>query len=180
MPGTSRSPLAKISGFDPRAFPIMGSRFFRYFHTSLFPAYTAFMKLSVIIVNFNVKYFLELCLDSVFRAGRGLDMEVIVVDNHSSDGSMEMVAAKFPEVIRLSNDQNLGFSRANNQGVDIARGEYILFLNPDTVMEEDFLSRLLGYMDKNPRAGAIGPKLLDGKGRYSPDGKKAFPTLRIA
>ncbi len=138
------------------------------------------MKLSVIIVNFNVKYFLELCLDSVFRAGRGLDMEVIVVDNHSSDGSMEMVAAKFPEVIRLSNDQNLGFSRANNQGVDIARGEYILFLNPDTVMEEDFLSRLLGYMDKNPRAGAIGPKLLDGKGRYSPDGKKAFPTLRIA
>lgn len=138
------------------------------------------MKLSIIIVNFNVRYFLELCLDSVFRAGQGLDMEVIVVDNHSQDGSMEMVADRFPEVIRLSNQQNLGFSRANNQGVEIARGEYILFLNPDTVMEEDFLSKFTSYMDQHPKAGAIGPQLLDGKGRYSPDGKKAFPTLRIA
>src|ERR1044072_8061196 len=89
------------------------------------------MKVSVIIVNYNVKYFLQVCLHSVMRAAEGLAAEVIVVDNNSSDDSMDMVRALFPTVIRIENKDNKGFSRANNQGVEIATGEYILFLNPD-------------------------------------------------
>ncbi len=153
---------------------------FSLFSRRLILGFPIGMKLSVIIVNYNVKHFLKLCLDSVYRAGKGLEMEVIVVDNQSRDGSMEMVATRFPQTIRIVNEENLGFSRANNQGVARAKGTYILFLNPDTVMEEDFLNLLMAYMDAHPSAGAIGPQLLDGKGQYAPDGKKSFPTLRIA
>lgn len=138
------------------------------------------MKISVIIVNYNVKYFLEVCLHSVLRATNGFDAEVIVVDNNSTDGSMQMVAEKFPTVIRIENKENAGFGKANNQGVAIAKGEYILFLNPDTVMPEDFFTKTIGYMDAHPEAGSIGPKLLDGKGQFAPDGKKSFPSLSVA
>lgn len=138
------------------------------------------MKISVIIVNYNVKYFLEVCLHSVLRATNGFDAEVIVVDNNSTDCSMQMVAEKFPTVIRIENKDNAGFGRANNQGVAIAKGEYILFLNPDTVMPEDFFTKTIGYMDAHPEAGSIGPKLLDGKGQFAPDGKKSFPSLSVA
>ncbi|MBN8669409.1 MAG: glycosyltransferase [Chitinophagales bacterium] len=138
------------------------------------------MKISVIIVNYNVKYFLEVCLHSVLRATNGFAAEVIVVDNNSTDGSMQMVAEKFPTVIRIENKDNAGFGRANNQGVAIAKGEYILFLNPDTVMPEDFFTKTIGFMDAHPEAGSIGPKLLDGKGQFAPDGKKSFPSLSVA
>jgi len=138
------------------------------------------MKISVIIVNYNVKYFLEVCLHSVLRATNRFDAEVIVVDNNSTDGSMQMVAEKFPTVIRIENKDNAGFGKANNQGVAIAKGEYILFLNPDTVMPEDFFTKTIGYMDAHPEAGSIGPKLLDGKGQFAPDGKKSFPSLSVA
>ncbi len=138
------------------------------------------MKLSVIIVNYNVKYFLEVCLHSVLRAAHGFEAEVIVVDNNSTDGSMQMVAEKFPTVIRIENKDNAGFGKANNQGVAIAKGEYILFLNPDTVMPEDFFTKTIGYMDAHPETGSIGPKLLDGKGQFAPDGKKSFPSLSVA
>lgn len=138
------------------------------------------MKLSVIIVNYNVKYFLEVCLHSVYRAAAGIEAEVIVVDNNSKDDSAAMLRRKFPHAILVENKENLGFSRANNQGVAIARGEYILFLNPDTVMPEDFLSRTIAYMDAHPKAGALGPRLIDGKGTFAPDAKKSFPTLSVA
>jgi GT2 family glycosyltransferase len=138
------------------------------------------MKLSVIVVNYNVKYFLELCLHSVLRACNGLAAEVIVVDNNSKDDSCKMVREKFPSVILIENKENTGFSKANNQGVAIAQGEYILFLNPDTVMPEDFLQKLAGYMDAHPKAGSIGPRLIDGKGQYAPDSKKGFPSLGVA
>ncbi len=138
------------------------------------------MRISVIIVNYNVKYFLEVCLHSVLRAAKGIDVEVIVVDNNSKDGSNEMVAQQFPSVILIENKDNAGFGKANNQGVAIAKGEYILFLNPDTVMPEDFFTKMLGYMDAHPEAGSIGPKLLDGRGQYAPDGKKSFPSLSVA
>lgn len=138
------------------------------------------MKISVIIVNYNVKYFLEVCLHSVLRATNEFDAELIVVDNNSTDGSMQMVAEKFPTVIRIENKDNAGFGKANNQGVAIAKGEYILFLNPDTVMPEDFFTKTIGYMDAHPEAGSIGPKLLDGKGQFAPDGKKSFPSLSVA
>lgn len=138
------------------------------------------MKLSVIIVNYNVKYFLEVCVHSVQRAIQGIDAEIIVVDNNSTDGSMQMLAEKFPDVVRIENNNNAGFGKANNQGVAIAKGEYILFLNPDTVMPEDFFSKMLAYMDAHPKAGSIGPKLFDGKGQFAPDGKKSFPSLSVA
>lgn len=138
------------------------------------------MKLSVIIVNYNVRYFLEVCVDSVMRASQGLDVEMIVVDNHSADDSMAMLRAKFPEVIRIENQQNTGFSKANNQAVAISKGEYVLFLNPDTVMPEDFLVKALDYLDSHPEAGALGPRLIDGKGQFAPDAKKSFPSLSVA
>ncbi|MEZ5017215.1 MAG: glycosyltransferase family 2 protein [Flavipsychrobacter sp.] len=138
------------------------------------------MKVSVIIVNYNVKYFLEVCLHSVSRACAKLDAEIIVVDNDSYDDSCKMVKDKYPEVVLIENKDNKGFSKANNQGVAIAKGEYILFLNPDTVMPEDFLEKLTSYMDTHPDAGAIGPRIIDGKGQFAPDGKKSFPSLSVA
>ena len=138
------------------------------------------MKVSVVIVNFNVRYFLEVCIDSVLRAARELEAEIIVVDNNSADDSLEMLGARFPDVTVIANKENVGFSRANNQGEAIARGEYVLFLNPDTVMPEDFLSKTIYYLDAHPTAGALGPRLIDGRGRYAPDGKKSFPTLGVA
>ena len=138
------------------------------------------MKLSVIIVNYNVKYFLEVCLHSVIRAAKGIDIEVIVVDNNSSDDSCPFIKERYPRVVLIENKDNKGFSKANNQAVAVAKGEYILFLNPDTVMPEDFISKTLAYMDTNPEAGALGPRLIDGKGQFAPDAKKSFPSLSVA
>lgn len=138
------------------------------------------MKLSVIIVNYNVKYFLEVCLHSVLRAAEGLEAEVIVVDNNSTDDGCAMVRTQFPTVKLIENKDNKGFSKANNQAVEIAKGEYILFLNPDTVMPEDFFRKTVPYMDAHPQAGALGPRLIDGKGQFAPDAKKSFPSLSVA
>ena len=138
------------------------------------------MKLSVIVVNYNVQYFLEVCLHSVLRATKCVDAEIIVVDNNSTDNSCQLVRERFPSVILIENKDNKGFSKANNQGVAIAKGEYILFLNPDTVMPEDFFSKTLPYMDTHPEAGALGPRLIDGKGQFAPDAKKSFPSLSVA
>src|SRR5690606_19299855 len=138
------------------------------------------MRISVIIVNYNVKYFLEVCLHAVYRALEGISGEVIVVDNNSTDGSPKYIRERFPSVTLIENRGNTGFSKANNQGVEIAKGEYILFLNPDTVVPEDFFSSLLAYMDAHPEAGSIGPRLIDGKGQYAPDSKKSFPSFSVA
>lgn len=134
------------------------------------------MKLSVIIVNYNVKYFLEQCLRSVQLALRNIDSEIFVVDNASVDGSVEMVAQKFPEVKLIANKDNVGFSRANNQAMRIAQGEYILLLNPDTVVEENTFSESLKFMDAHPEAGGLGIKMIDGKGNFLPESKRGLPT----
>lgn len=135
------------------------------------------MLVSVIIVSYNVRHFLELCLHSVMRATDGLAAEVIVVDNKSSDDSVQMVQEKFPGIRLIANAENTGFSRANNQGVAVARGEYILFLNPDTVMPEDFLRTTLAYLAAHPEAGALGPRLIDGRGRLRPTQKNPSPPF---
>src|SRR5690349_12179198 len=101
------------------------------------------MKLSIVIVNYNVKYFLEQCLLSVTKACEGIDAEVIVVDNNSVDSSVEMVKQKFPGVLLLANNENVGFSKANNQAIRQSKGEYILLLNPDTVVEEDTFRKIV-------------------------------------
>ncbi|HTN46924.1 MAG TPA: glycosyltransferase [Flavipsychrobacter sp.] len=138
------------------------------------------MKVSVIIVNYNVQYFLEVCLHSTLRALQQTTGEIIVVDNCSTDGSIPMLKERFPDVILIENKDNKGFGKANNQGVAIAKGEYILFLNPDTVLPEDFFAKAIGYMDEHPQAGCLGPKLLDGKGQLAPESKRSFPTLSVA
>ncbi|WP_206598733.1 glycosyltransferase family 2 protein [Rufibacter ruber] len=109
--------------------------------------------LSVIIVNYNVSYFLEQCLLSVRKAVQGLEVEVFVVDNNSVDGSVEMVQRRFPEVLLLANKENLGFSKANNQAMRQAQGKYVLLLNPDTVVEEDTFRKCFQFMEERPGAG---------------------------
>jgi GT2 family glycosyltransferase len=138
------------------------------------------MQLSVIIVNYNVKYFLEHCLLSVLRACDGIDAEVIVVDNLSKDGSVEMVKEKFPSVKLIDNKENVGFARGNNQAVAIAKGQYILYLNPDTIVPEDCFHKCLDYMNTHPEAGALGCRLIDGKGQFLPESKRGFPSAKVA
>jgi GT2 family glycosyltransferase len=138
------------------------------------------MRLSVIIVNYNVKYFLEQALYSVRKAVQGIDAEVIVVDNNSSDNSVELVREKFPEVILIANKENTGFSKANNQGIEISQGEYVLLLNPDTVVEEETFKQCLAFMDSHPDAGALGVKMVDGKGHFLPESKRSLPTPAVS
>ena len=138
------------------------------------------MKLSVIIVNSNVEFFLEQCLSSVRRSMQGIVGEVFVVDNNSVDGSLKMVANKFPEVKVIANKENLGFSRANNQAIRISTGEYVLLLNPDTVVEDDTFSKCIAFMDSHPDAGGLGVKMMDGKGNFLPESKRGLPTPEAA
>jgi len=138
------------------------------------------MKLSVIIVNYNVEFFLEQCLNSVFIALKHAEGEVFVVDNNSIDGSVEMVKTKFPQVKLIANKDNVGFSRANNQALRIATGEYHLLLNPDTIVEEDTFKKVVDFMDEHPDAGGLGVKMIDGKGNFLPESKRGLPTPKDA
>lgn len=132
--------------------------------------------LSVIIVNYNVKYFLEQALRAAYGAQKNLSIEIFVVDNHSVDGSVEIVQDKFPDVHLIANAHNPGFSVANNQAIRIARGKYILLLNPDTVVEEDTFEKCFRFMENTPQAGALGVKMIDGTGRFLPESKRGFPS----
>ena len=138
------------------------------------------MKLSIIIVNYNVEYFLEQCLHSVRKACKNISSDVYVVDNNSVDGSVEMVAEKFPEVILIANKDNPGFSKANNQAIKISKAEYVLLLNPDTVVEEDTFEKVIDFMDSHPDAGGLGVKMIDGKGNFLPESKRGLPTPSVA
>ncbi|MDB5251621.1 MAG: hypothetical protein JWP27_790 [Flaviaesturariibacter sp.] len=134
------------------------------------------MDLSIIIVNYNVRYFLEQCLHSVRPAVNGLTAEVIVVDNNSTDGSVDYLSARFPEVRFLSNRQNTGFAVACNQGLAAASGEAILFLNPDTLLAEDTLHVSLRFLREHPMAGALGVRMIDGTGAFLKESKRSFPA----
>lgn len=137
-------------------------------------------KISVIIVNYNVEYFLEQCLNSVLKALKLVQGEVFVVDNNSIDGSVEMVRKKFPSVHLIANKDNKGFSSANNQAIRISNGEYVLLLNPDTVVEEDSFLKVVQFMDEHPDAGGLGVRMLDGKGKFLPESKRGLPTPSVA
>jgi GT2 family glycosyltransferase len=138
------------------------------------------MKLTVVIVNYNVQHFLEQCLHSVRKASKNVATEIFVVDNNSVDGSVMMVKSKFPEVQLIENKKNTGFSFANNQAMRIAKGEYVLLLNPDTVVEEDTFEKVIAFMDTHPDAGGLGVKMLDGKGNFLPESKRGLPTPAVA
>ena len=138
------------------------------------------MKLSVIIVSYNVKHFLEQCLHSVRAAGSDIDTEIFVVDNASVDGSVKMVKEKFPEVKCIANPDNQGFAKANNQAIRQSDGEYILLLNPDTIVETDTFSKIITFMDCHADAGGLGVKMVDGTGQFLPESKRGLPTPIVA
>lgn len=138
------------------------------------------MKLSIIIVNYNVKYFLDQAIHSALIASQGLLTEIIVIDNNSTDGSVEFIQNKYPHIQVIANKKNVGFSAANNQGIAIAKGEFILLLNPDTVVAEDTFTLCLDFLDMHPQAGGLGVKMLDGTGKFLPESKRAFPSPEVA
>lgn len=134
------------------------------------------MDLSIVIVNYNVRYFLEQCLHAVTRALTGIEGEVIVLDNLSADGSVPYLQSRFPAVHFVSNALNKGFAAASNQGLAAARGRYILFLNPDTIIAEDSLVSALRFFREHPDCGGLGVAMVDGSGRFLPESKRTLPS----
>lgn len=135
------------------------------------------MKLSIIIVNYNVKNFLQLLLKSIFKSSTNFEFEVIVVDNHSTDDSVAMLKKLYPSSIQLiANKENLGFSKANNIGIKNSIGQYTLLLNPDTIIMEDTLQKMVDFLDSHADAGALGVKMIDGEGKFLPESKRGLPT----
>jgi len=134
------------------------------------------LQLSVIIVNYNVKYFLEQCLCSVIKACKNIESEIIVVDNNSSDDSREFLLPKFTTVNFIWNSVNLGFAKANNQALGHTKGKYILFLNPDTIVPEDCFENCIHFFESHPDAGALGIRMIDGTGRFLKESKRSFPS----
>jgi GT2 family glycosyltransferase len=138
------------------------------------------MQLSVIILNYNVSHFLELCVLSVQKAIQNIDAEIIVVDNNSSDDSCQMMKRRFPKVALIENNENSGFPKGNNIGVAQAKGEYLCILNPDTVVAEDTFEKILNANLWQPNTGIIGCKLIDGTGNFLPESKRGIPTPWVA
>ncbi len=138
------------------------------------------MKLSILIVNYNVRHFLEQCLASVEKAIQNIDAEIIVVDNASVDDSVQMMKDQFPLVKVIASKINLGFAKANNLGAKQASGEFILALNPDTVVDEDCFEKCIQFISSHPDAGAIGVKMMDGSGTFLPESKRGFPDFWAA
>lgn len=137
-------------------------------------------QVSIVIVNYNVRDFLHHCLLSLQRALQGLRGEIIVVDNHSSDGSVEFLQPLFPDVEFIALERNIGFGKANNLGFARAEGEYVLCLNPDTLLSEDTLHIMVGYMEDHPDVGIGGCKLLNGDGSFQFACRRGYPTPWVA
>ncbi len=138
------------------------------------------MKLSVVIVNYNVKHYLCQCLESLRRALKDIEAEIVVVDNHSRDGSIAYVKAFFPEVIYIESNHNLGFARANNVAIRQSKGNYVLLLNPDTIVGEQTIKKVLKWMDCHPEAGATGVKMLKSDGDKAMESRRGLPTPMTA
>lgn len=134
------------------------------------------MKLSIVIVSYNVRAFVEQCLDSVQKASEGIATEVFVVDNASADDTVEAVGSRYPWVHLIANSENLGFASANNIAIRQSSGEYVLLLNPDTVVEEDTLRQSLAFMDAHPEAGGAGVMMHNADGTLAPESRRAIPT----
>ncbi len=134
------------------------------------------MLLSVIIVNYNVKHFLEQCLCSVKKAVQGIQAEIMVIDNNSADNSLPYLQPRFSEVQFIANRENLGFAKACNQGYQKSTGEFVLFLNPDCLVPEDCFHACFSFLQSHPDAGALGIKMVDGKGWFLKESKRSFPS----
>ena len=139
------------------------------------------MKLSVVIVNYNVKHFLEQCLRSVCRAAAKVQSaEIIVVDNASTDGSVKYIGERFTDITLIASDENLGFARANNLAIKRSKGEYVLLLNPDTIVAENTFSEFVDFMDSTPDAGACGAYMLHTDGTFALESRRGLPTPFVA
>ena len=139
------------------------------------------MTLSIIIVSYNVKYYLEQCLHSVWAAAHDIDTEVFVVDNCSTDGSLAYLSRRFPQTDYpnlhfIENTHNVGFGRANNQAAAQATGRYVLFLNPDTVLTDTTLTDCLAFADQHPELGALGVRMLKSNGQFAYESRRGLPT----
>jgi GT2 family glycosyltransferase len=132
--------------------------------------------LSVIIVNYNVKFFLGYCLSSVEKALQSIEGEILVIDNNSTDGSKDFLCNKFPNVKFIWNTENEGFAKANNRALQLACGDYILFLNPDTIVPEDCFEKCISFIQSKNDEVALGIKMIDGSGRFLKESKRAFPS----
>lgn len=133
-------------------------------------------KISIVIVSYNVRYYLVQCIESVRRAVKGLDAEIIVVDNHSKDDTVSFLKEHCPDVRLMVSQSNLGFSRANNLAIRESQGEYVLLLNPDTVVGEHVLSEALSFMDAHQQAGAAGVMMLTAEGERAKESRRGLPT----
>ncbi|MCK4813119.1 MAG: glycosyltransferase, partial [Candidatus Marinimicrobia bacterium] len=136
--------------------------------------------ISIIIVSYNVKTFLQHCIHSVQKASQGLNVEIFVVDNNSIDGTSEMMRREFPNISFIGNKKNLGFGKANNQALKKSRGKYVLFLNPDTLIEENTLHVLFDFMNANESVGICGPKILNSDGSLQLACRRSFPSPAVA
>jgi GT2 family glycosyltransferase len=134
------------------------------------------MKLSIVIVSYNVRTYLEQCLQSVQKAMEGIEGEVFVVDNRSEDDSVAVLRSDYPWVHLIENPENVGFARANNIAIRQSEAEYVLLLNPDTVVEEDTLRQALAFMDAHPKAGGAGVMMHNADGTLAPESRRAIPT----
>jgi GT2 family glycosyltransferase len=134
------------------------------------------MKLSVVIVSYNVRHYLDECLESVQKALEGIEAEVFVVDNASTDDTMSVLPQKYTWVRFIASEENLGFSRGNNIAIRQATGEYVLLLNPDTNVAEHTLREAVRFMDEHPQAGGAGVMMLNGDGTRAPESRRAIPT----
>lgn len=151
-----------------------------HFQIDTFSNYICPMQLSVIILNYNVRYFLELCVLSVDKAIQNLDAEIIVIDNNSSDDSCAMMKQRFPNIKLIENKENSGFPKGNNIAVAQAQGDYICILNPDTVVAEDTFEKVLTFAKNQTDLGIVGCKLIDGTGKFLPESKRGVPTPWVA
>ena len=134
------------------------------------------MKLSVVIVSYNVRHYLTQCLDSVTRAIEDMEADVWVVDNASTDDSVRYAQSLFPRVHFIINEENVGFSRANNQAIRLSQGEYVLLLNPDTIVGEDTLCGSTDFLDTHPEVGALGAQMLNRDGSFAFESRRGLPT----
>ena len=139
------------------------------------------MKLTVVIVSYNVCYYLEQCIDSVLRATKGLESEIYVVDNHSSDGSVDYLKHRFSDRITLIEcNHNQGFAKANNIAIRQSQGEYVLLLNPDTFVGEDCIRQVLAFMDAHPKAGGAGVMMHNADGTVARESRRGLPTPYVS
>jgi len=138
------------------------------------------MQLSIIIVSYNVRNFINLCLSSIKSAKQNIELEIIIVDNNSEDDSVNYIKKNFGWVELIENKENIGFSKANNQAIKQAKGKYILILNPDTIIEENTLVDCIDFMEKTSNCGALGVKMIGFDGKFQPESKRGFPTPAVS